>query len=55
MIVDKAFDKAWKVLCPTCGQILMLFFRTQCHECDMKLKKDVELKSKENENIYICP
>jgi len=53
MIIDKAFDKAWKIICPSCQQTLMLFFRTQCHECDIKLKKHVEPKKKESETIHV--
>ena len=43
LVTDNAFSKAWKISCPTCRidqPNSILWFKKQCHECEIKVVTD---------------
>ena len=43
LVTDNAFTKAWEISCPTCRidqPHSMLWFKKQCHECEIKVVAD---------------
>ena len=40
-VTDNAFNKAWKISCPTCVNSI-LWYKKQCHECETRNRKNYE-------------
>ena len=37
-VTDNAFNKAWKISCPTCVNSI-LWYKKQCHECETAVER----------------
>ena len=54
LVTDNAFAKAWKISCPTCRidqPHSMLWFKKQCHECEIKVVADKKYTEEDVINI----
>ena len=50
LVTDNAFSKAWKISCPTCRidqPNSILWFKKQCHECEIKVVTDKKYTEKQ--------
>lgn len=54
LVTDNAFSKAWKINCTTCKTKQpnsILWFKKQCHECEMKYIADKKYTEKDIQNV----
>lgn len=54
LVTDNAFTKAWKISCPTCRidqPNSILWFKKQCHECEIKAVADKKYTKEDVINI----